>query len=398
MLPGTAEQKSRLVLLACCLALLSSCGNGNNGEAKAPEYAVITAQATTAHLTNSYPATIKGKQDVEIRPMVSGFITKLHVDEGSVVKRGQVLFTIDQVQYRAAVETAKATVATAEAALQTQELTTQNNRELNKRGIVSDYQLSTSENQLAQAKATLAQAKAALVNAERNLQYTEVTSPSDGIVGQVPYRVGSLVSPSMATPMTTIADNSEMFAYFSMTERQLLQMIREGGSYKEILAKMPEIQLQLIDGSIYPDSGRVETISGVIDPTTGSVSIRALFPNAHNVLRSNSTGNVIFPNVLPDVILVPQSATTDIQDKKFVYVVQADNTVKNTEIQVYTLNDGQNYYVTGGLKAGDKIVIEGVQAIKDGQAITPITPAEKEAAYKQALEDQKNGNIQTAFQ
>ena len=390
--------KSRLVLLACCLALLSSCGNGNNGEAKAPEYAVITAQATTAHLTNSYPATIKGKQDVEIRPMVSGFITKLHVDEGSVVKRGQVLFTIDQVQYRAAVETAKATVATAEAALQTQELTTQNNRELNKRGIVSDYQLSTSENQLAQAKATLAQAKASLVNAERNLQYTEVTSPSDGIVGQIPYRVGSLVSASMATPMTTIADNSEMFAYFSMTERQLLQMIREGGSYKEILAKMPEIQLQLIDGSIYPDSGRVETISGVIDPTTGSVSMRALFPNAHNVLRSNSTGNVIFPNVLPDVILVPQSATTDIQDKKFVYVVQADNTVKNTEIQVYTLNDGQNYYVTGGLKAGDKIVIEGVQAIKDGQAITPITPAEKEAAYKQALEDQKNGNIQTAFQ
>ena len=390
--------KSRLVLLACCLALLSSCGNGNNGEAKAPEYAVITAQATTAHLTNSYPATIKGKQDVEIRPMVSGFITKLHVDEGSVVKKGQVLFTIDQVQYRAAVETAKATVATAEAALQTQELTTQNNRELNKRGIVSDYQLSTSENQLAQAKATLAQAKASLVNAERNLQYTEVTSPSDGIVGQIPYRVGSLVSASMATPMTTIADNSEMFAYFSMTERQLLQMIREGGSYKEILAKMPEIQLQLIDGSIYPDSGRVETISGVIDPTTGSVSMRALFPNAHNVLRSNSTGNVIFPNVLPDVILVPQSATTEIQDKKFVFVVQPDNTVKNTEIQVYTLNDGQNYYVTGGLKAGDKIVIEGVQAIKDGQAITPITPAEKEAAYKQALEDQKNGNIQTAFQ
>ena len=390
--------KSRLVLLACCLALLSSCGNGNNGEAKAPEYAVITAQATTAHLTNSYPATIKGKQDVEIRPMVSGFITKLHVDEGSVVKKGQVLFTIDQVQYRAAVETAKATVATAEAALQTQELTTQNNRELNKRGIVSDYQLSTSENQLAQAKATLAQAKASLVNAERNLQYTEVTSPSDGIVGQIPYRVGSLVSASMATPMTTIADNSEMFAYFSMTERQLLQMIREGGSYKDILAKMPEIQLQLIDGSIYPDSGRVETISGVIDPTTGSVSMRALFPNAHNVLRSNSTGNVIFPNVLPDVILVPQSATTEIQDKKFVFVVQPDNTVKNTEIQVYTLNDGQNYYVTGGLKAGDKIVIEGVQAIKDGQAITPITPAEKEAAYKQALEDQKNGNIQTAFQ
>ena len=390
--------KSRLVLLACCLALLSSCKNGNNSEAKAPEYAVITTQATTAHLTNSYPATIRGKQDVEIRPMVSGFITKLHVDEGSVVKKGQVLFTIDQVQYKAAVETAKAAVETAKAALQTQELTTVNNRELNKKGIVSDYQLSTSENQLAQAKASLAQAQANLTNAVRNLEYTEVTSPSDGVVGQIPYRVGSLVSASMATPMTTVSDISEMYAYFSMTERQLLTMIREGGSMEEILAKLPKLNLSLIDGTIYPDSGRVETISGVIDPTTGSVSMRAMFPNTHNVLRSNSTGNVIFPNLLTDIILIPQSATTEIQDKKFVFVVQPDNTVKNTEIQVYSLNDGQNYYVTGGLKAGDKVVIEGVQALNDGQAITPITPAEKEAAYQKALEDQKNGNIQTAFQ
>ena len=384
--------------MACCLALLSSCGGGNKGAGNAPEYAVLETQATTAHLTNSYPATIRGKQDVEIRPMVSGFITKLHVDEGSVVKKGQVLFTIDQVQYKAAVETAKAAVATAKAALQTQQLTTENNRELNKKGIVSDYQLSTSENQLAQAKAALAQAEASLTNAKRNLEYTEVTSPSDGIVGQVPYRIGSLVSASIATPLTTVADNSSMYAYFSMTERQLLNLIKEGGSQKDILEKMPKIRLQLIDGTLYPDSGRVETISGVIDPTTGSVSMRAMFPNEHNVLRSNSTGNVIFPNVLENVILVPQSATTEIQDKKFVFVVQADNTVKNTEIQVYRLNDGKNYYVTSGLKAGDRIVIEGVQALHDGQAITPITPAEKEAAYKQALEDQRNGNIQSAFQ
>ena len=330
--------------------------------------------------------------------MVSGFITKLHVDEGSVVKKGQVLFTIDQVQYKAAVETAKAAVETAKAALQTQELTTQNNRELNKKGIVSDYQLSTSENQLAQAKASLAQAEASLTNAERNLEYTEVTSPSDGIVGKVPYRIGSLVSASMTTPLTTVADNSSMFAYFSMAERQLLTLIKEGGSQKEILEKMPKVRLQLIDETMYPDSGRVETISGVIDPTTGSVSMRAMFPNEHNVLRSNSTGKVVFPNVLTNVILVPQSATTEIQDKKFVFVVQADNTVKNTEIQVYRLNDGQNYYVTSGLKAGDKIVVEGVQALHDGQAITPITPAEKEAAYQKALEDQRSGNIQSAFQ
>ena len=390
--------KSSLVLLAGCLTLLSSCGGGNQGTGAAPEYAVIQVQTTTANLTNSFPAIIKGKQDVEIRPMVSGFITQLHVDEGAEVKKGQVLFTIDQIQYQAAVETAKASVETAKAALDTQELTTKNNRELNKQGIVSKYQLDMSENQLAQAKASLAQAKANLVNAQRNLEYTEVTSPSDGIVGKIPYRIGSLVSPSITDPMTTVSDISSMYAYFYLTERNMLPMVKEGGTEREIVDRLPRVCLQLIDGTIYPDSGKVATISGEIDRTTGSMSVRALFPNPKHILRANSTGNIIFPNVLTDVILIPQSATTEIQDKKFVYVLQADNTVKNTEIQVYKLDDGQNYYVTGGLKAGDKIVIEGVQALHDGAAITPITPAEKEAAYQKALEDQKSGNIKTAFQ
>ena len=390
--------KSRLVLVASCLALLSSCGQGNKSTGSAPEVAVMEVNTTTANLTNSYPATIKGKQDVEIRPMVSGFITKLHVDEGAVVRKGQVLFTIDPVQYQAAVNSAKASVETAQAALNTQELTTENKRELNKKNIISDYDLKMSENQLAQAKANLAQAKAQLVNAQNNLSYTEVTSPSDGVVGTIPYRVGSLVSASIATPLTTVADISEMYAYFSMTERQLLAMIREGGTMKEILDKMPDIQLSLVDGTIYPDSGRVETISGVIDQATGSVNMRALFPNKHNILRSGGTGNVIFHNPLHDVIMIPQSATTEIQDKKFVLVLQPDNTLKNTEIKVFTLDDGKYYYVTDGLKKGDKIVIEGVQSLKDGQAITPITPADKEAEYQKALQDQKDGNIQTAFQ
>ena len=389
--------KSRLGLLVCCLALLSSCGQGNKNTGSAPEIAVMEVNTTTANLTNSYPATIKGKQDVEIRPMVSGFITKLHVDEGAVVRKGQVLFTIDPVQYQAAVQTAKATVETAKAALSTQELTTANKRELNKKQIISDYDLKMSENQLAQAKATLAQAEAQLINAKNNLSYTQVTSPSDGVVGTIPYRVGSLVSASIATPLTTVADISEMYAYFSMTERQLLSMIREGGTMKEILDKMPDVQLQLIDGTMYDDSGRVETISGVIDQTTGSVNMRALFPNKHNILRSGGTGNVVFPNPLHDVIMIPQSATTEIQDKRFVFVLQADNTLKNTEIKVFTLDDGKYFYVTEGLKKGDKIAIEGVQSLKDGQAVTPITPADKEAEYQKALKDQKEGNIQTAF-
>ncbi|WP_297328750.1 efflux RND transporter periplasmic adaptor subunit [uncultured Bacteroides sp.] len=390
--------KSRLGLLVGCLILLSSCGQGDKNTGKTPEFAVIEVKTTTANLTNSYPATIKGKQDVEIRPMVSGFIIKLHVDEGAVVHKGQVLFSIDPIQYQAAVNSAIAAVETAKAAVNTQELTVSNKRELNRKDIISDYDLKMGENQLAQARAQLAQAQAQLVNAKNNLSYTRVTSPSDGVVGSIPYRVGSLVSPSVENPLTTVADISKMYAYFSMTERQLLSQIREGGSTQQILEKMPDVQLQLIDGTIYADSGRVETISGVIEQTTGSVTMRALFPNKHNILRSGSTGNVIFPNPLQNVIMIAQSATTEIQDKKFVFVLQPDHTLRSTEIKVFSLNDGKYYYVTEGLKAGDKIVVEGVQSLRDGQSIAPITPADKEAEYQKALQDQKAGNIQTAFQ
>ena len=389
--------KSRLVLMMTCLALLSSCNESKQSTGKVPEFAVISVATTTANLTNSYPATIKGKQDVEIRPMVSGFITQLHVDEGSVVHKGQVLFSIDPVQYQAAVNSAQAAVATAKAAVNTQELTVNNKRELNKKNIISNYDLQMAENQLAQVKAQLAQAEAQLTNAKNNLSYTKVTSPSNGVVGSIPYRIGSLVSPSVAKPLTTVADISEMYAYFSMTERELLAQIRQGGSIREILQQMPDVQLQLIDGTLYPDSGRVETISGVIDQTTGSVTMRALFPNPNNILRSGSTGQVVFHNPLQNVIMIPQSATIEIQDKKFVFVVQSENTLKNTEIKVFTLDDGKYYYVTSGLKAGDKIVLEGVQNLKDGQTISPITPADKEAAYQQALKDQQEGNFQTAF-
>lgn len=388
--------KSRLVLLAFCLSLFS-CGQSDKTTGKVPECAVITVQTTNAKLTNSYPAAIKGKQDVEIRPMVSGFITKLNVDEGSMVRKGQSLFMIDPVQYQAAVNVAKANVETAKAALSTQKLTVNNKRELNKKQIISDYDLQMAENQLAQTKANLAQAEAQLINAKNNLSYTNVTSPSNGVVGMLPFRVGSLVSPSSTTALTTVSDISEMYVYFSMTEKQLLDLTREGGSIKEILAKMPPVNLQLIDGTIYADTGRVEAISGVIDQNTGAVSMRATFSNKRNILRSGGTAKVVFPNLLENIILVPQTATIEIQDKKFVYVTQADNTLKSTEIEIYPLNDGKYYIVTKGLKSGDKIVIEGVQNLKDGQSIKPITPAEKEAEYKQAIKDQSEGNLQTAF-
>lgn len=389
--------KSKIVLFAFCVALLSSCGNKGNGTGQVPEYAVQEVQKSTAQLTTAYPATIKGKQDVEIRPQVSGFITKLCVDEGAAVCKGQVLFIVDETQYKAALRTAEAAVATAEAAVRTQQLTVDNKRELNKKQIISDYDLSMAENSLAQSKAQLAQAQAQLISAKQNLSFTQVTSPSDGVINNIPYRVGALVSPSIATPMTTVSEIDEVYVYFSMTEKDLLAMTKTGGTIKEEISKIPSIKLQLIDGTEYNIEGKVDAITGVIDQSTGSVTMRALFPNKEHVLRSGGTANVLIPYSMDNVISIPQAATVEIQDKKFVYVLQPDNTVKYTEIGIFNLDNGKDYLVTSGLNAGDKIVIEGVQTLKDGETIQPITPAQKEANYQQHLKDQREGNLATAF-
>lgn len=389
--------KSRIVLCAFCLALMSSCGNKSKDTGKVPEYAVQELQKTTADLTTAYPATIKGKQDVEIRPQVSGFITKLCVDEGATVRKGQVLFIIDQTQYLAAVRTAEAAVATAEAAVRTQQMTVDNKRELNKKQIISDYDLAMAENTLAQSKAQKAQADAQLIAAKQNLSFTQVTSPTDGIINKIPYRLGALVSPSIATPMTTVSEMDEAYVYFTMTEKQLLEMSKTGNSTKEELAKMPAVKLQLIDGTVYGTDGKVEIVTGTIDQSTGAVLMRAMFPNKEHILRSGGTANILIPYNMPNVISIPQSATVEIQDKKFVYVLQSDNTVKYTEVGIFNLDNGKEYLVTSGLNPGDKIVIEGVQSLKDGQQIQPITPAQKEANYQQHLKDQREGNLATAF-
>lgn len=349
------------------------------------KFAVVTLQPTDVELKSSYPATVRGKQDVEIRPQVAGFITKLCVDEGATVRKGQPLFIIDQVQYEAAVKQAEAGVKVAEASVATEELTYKNKIELHKKKIISDYELQSAQNTLASKKASLAQAEAQLVNAHQNLSYTVVSSPSDGIVGSIPYRIGSLVSASIATPLTTVSQYSEMYAYFSLTEKELLNLIRKDAGEKKMIESFPTVELQLADGSLYDQNGKVETISGVIDPTTGSVTLRAAFPNPNHLLRSGGTGSVLIPYKMESAVVVPQKATYEVQDKKFVYVLQPDNTIKNTEIQIFNVDNGSDYVVMSGLKAGDKIVIENVSTLKDGQAIEPITKEQSEQNFKDAL-------------
>ncbi len=397
MLKATMNQLKQMALFAVGLSVLSACGGQSGMNLGDDEFAVMAVQSTSSDQAASYPATIKGTQDIEIRPQVSGFVVKLCVDEGATVKKGQALFLIDDTQYKAAFRQAEAQVKVAEANVNTLSLTEKNKKMLHEQQIISDFEYQTAVNNLLSAEASLAQANAALVSAKQNLDFCTVTSPSNGVVGTFPYRVGALVSASISEPMTTVSEINNMYVYFSMTEKDLLGLTRAGGTLKEQLEKMPAVKLQLADGSMYEFEGKIDAVSGVIDQSTGSVSMRAIFPNEKNILRSGGMANVIFPYVMENVILIPQNATVEIQDKKFVYVLQADNTVKYTEIKISNMNDGQDYIVMSGLKSGDKIVTEGVQTLRDGQKITPITQEQQEAKYQQALQDQREGNLSTAF-
>lgn len=387
------KTKSRIAFLSLLLALVS-CGGKQNGMPESDnEYAVETIQASDTELETSYPATIRGVEDIEIRPKVSGFITKLCVDEGDFVKKGQPLFMLERVQYEAAVRSAQANVEVIRTNISTQELTVQNKRMLHEKKIISDYDMQMAVNQLEAMKAQLSQARAQLTDARNNLSYCTVTSPVDGVVGSIPYRLGSLVSAQTAEPLTTVSNISKMYVYFSMTEKQLLGLTRESGGIQKAVERIPAVSLTLADGTRYGSQGTVSAVSGVIDQSTGSVNMRATFDNAGRLLRSGGTGRINIPVVSKDAILVPQKATYEIQDKKFVYVLGAGNKVKSTEIVVLPQNNGTNYVVTSGLKAGDRIVVEGVRNLKDGMQIKPITPQQSEARKQKAQQHMKDGKM-----
>lgn len=360
----------------------------------APQIATQTLEYGSSDLNNVYPATIKGKTDIEVRPLVSGFITDVHVDEGQRVSKGQKLFTLDQVQFQAAVDQAQAAVNAAQTAVNTAQLTADNKQRLFEKNIISEYENQLAKNDLATAKAALAQAQAALINAQKNLSYTVVTAPSDGFIGQIPNREGSLASPSMVQPLTTVSDNNDVYAYFSLTEKDILALSDNGATtLQQRIASMPEVQLRLSDGSIYPLSGKVATVSGVIDGNTGSSSVRALFKNNNGMLRSGSTGQILFPNRRDSVILIPQKSTFEQQDRRFVYVVNDSNQVVTRPIVVDPLNDGQSFIVLSGLQPGERIAIEGVGTrLAPGMQITPVDATAM--AAQQAQQAQQAGQAQ----
>ena len=376
--------KSKILLFAALAAMLVSCG-GKKSSGKPNfgdnEYAVRTIGAQSAELQTTYPATIRGMQDVEIRPKVSGFITKLCVKEGQAVKAGQLLFVIDNVTYAAAVRQAKAAVNSAKAQLNTARLTYNNNEKLFKNNVIGSYELQSAKNNMQAAAAALAQAEASYVSAKENLSYCYVTSPASGVIGDLPYRVGALVSASSQQPLTTVSNISTMQVYFSMTEKELLDMTKTAGGLHTAIKDYPAVKLQLADGTIYDHPGRVATVSGVIDATTGSVSMRADFPNPQHLLKSGGSGSIVVPHVSSSAIVIPQDAVAQVQDKHFVYIVGKDNKVKYSAVTVDPQDDGKNFIITSGLKVGDRIVANGISSLTDGAEIKPIT----EAQYQEKL-------------
>ena len=381
----TGMKTIKFLMIAAMGAVLASCGGKSGGKPNFAdnEYAVRQAETQGTELQTTYPATIKGIQDVQIRPKVSGFITKVCVHEGQEVKAGQLLFVIDNETYQAQVRQAKASVNTAKAQLATSKLKYENSKVLFSNNVIGDYELSTAENNYTTSQAQLAQAQALLASAEESLSYCYVKSPASGVVGSLPYKVGALVSASNVDPLTTVSDISTMEVYFSVTEKDMLSMTKGDNGINGTIAAYPEVKLQLADGSLYRHAGKVVKASGVIDAATGSVSLIAHFTNPDGELRSGGSGQIIVPTMASNTIVIPQEATSEIQNKKFVYVVGKDNKVRFTEIQVNPQNDGKTYIVTAGLKAGDRYVSKGITSLTDGMEIKPIT----EAQYQKKIDD-----------
>ncbi|MGY4384922.1 membrane fusion protein (multidrug efflux system) [Pedobacter sp. UYP24] len=356
------------------IAIFISCG----GEAKKPiltnqvqTYPVVTLEQKSATLETDYPATLEGIQNVDIRPKVDGFIAHIYVDEGATVKKGQLLFSINAPQYEQLVRTASASISSAEADVNSAQLQVNKTKPLVEKDIISKYDLDAAQLTLQSRRAALAQAKAELANARVNLSYTKITSPVDGVIGSIPFKTGSLVTPSGVQPLTTVSNISKVYAYFSLNEKQLLDFSKtyKGANLAEQMKNIPAVSLVLADGSTYPENGKIESINGLINTSTGSASLRATFKNPFMILRSGASASIRIPQLIQNAILIPQKSTIDIQGKKFVYLAESDSTVKNTEIEIMEIPTGNFYVVTKGLKIGDKVVLEGFQSLKDGAKI-----------------------------
>ena len=360
------------------MAIAISCSNkpkaGQAGGAGAiKEYPVIAVKPQSTQLFKDYPTKLQGQQTVEIRSKITGYIEQILVDEGAFVKKGQVLFRLNANDVQAMVRSAEAQVKVAEADVVIAQVNVEKTRPLVEKNIISKFDLQSAESTEKAKEAQLAQARANLENANANLQYTRIISPAEGTIGNFPFKVGSLVSSSTADPLTTVSNTKNMYAYFSFNEKEFLSITKglEGKNLQEKFTKLPAVSLITADNSVYDKTGRIETASGLVDPQTGAINVRASFPNSDGLLRSGGSGLVRIPQYVDSAIVIPQKTTYELQGKHFVYVVGEGNKVHNTEIEVLVGNLKDSYVVTSGLKAGDQVVLEGIAALRNDTEIKP---------------------------
>lgn len=368
------------------LGILTACSKAEKKDDKKelpPQpYQYIVAKSGPAENMTQYPARLEGIQNVEIRPKIDGFVEKIFVDEGSQVNKGQLLFLIRNPQYEQSVLAAQASVNSARAQVATAQMQVTKTKPLVDKKIISAYELQAAELALKSAKAALAETQAQLTNAQVNQGYTKIFSPVSGVVGTLPFKAGSYISSATSQPLTTVSNVSKIFAYFSINEKQQLEFFKHstGATIQDKIKNSPLVNLVLSDGSQYDQKGKIESISGLVDPNTGSFSMRATFPNPNGLLRSGYSATIQFPNSLENVIIIPQSATYELQGKVFAYVIGSDNKVKSVEIKIEELPDGLTYAVTSGLRQGDKVVVEGIGLLKDDTQVVP-----KEVSLQSAI-------------
>jgi len=368
----------RTAFITICLmtiALVSCSHSKQNSQAAkiVKDYSVLTMVPKTVTVHQDFPATIQGQRVIEIRPMINGYLQEIYVNEGDHVKKGQLLFRINNPQYEQEVLTAKASINSAVANVNSAKMEVDKVRPLVEKQIVSNFRLQSAELILQTKEASLEQAKVALANAQTNQNYTILKSPQEGIIGMIPYKTGALVGSNSAEALTTLSDISEVFAYFSWNEKQLLDLLSDshGTTIEEKMKNMPPATLILSNSAKYPMTGKIEMASGLISTETGSATFKAVFSNPIGLLRSGSSATISIPEVKDSVFIVPQSATYELQNKRFIYTVGQDNKVTAKPIISSPSDDGKYFFVTNGLQSGDRVVIEGVSSLRDGTAIVP---------------------------
>lgn len=360
--------------LSACL-ILSSCGNSKNPQQQEniQEFPVLSIAPQKADLFAEYPTTLQGEQTVEIRSKVDGYIEQVYVSEGTIVTKGQPLFKIDANSFQQEMNNKNAALLAAVANLETASIQTERTKVLVEKKIVNSFELTSAKNAEQVKKAELNQAKADLSAAKSKLAYTNIVSPINGVVGSLPYKIGSLVSSTSETALTTIANTKQIYAYFSMSQQQLGAFLNQydGQKVNEKFKHMPQVSLLMQGGEMYSTKGKIETLSGVLNASTGAANFKAVFPNPEARLWSGASATIRIPTQLNNAIMVPKSATFELQGKYFVFKVDQKNIVHHTAIDIMEAVTDKDYVVTKGLAAGDHIVTGGLGNLKDGMKIKP---------------------------